>query len=203
MKIHISLVLIGILSWVSTTGAQSDSEALRHAVETSGHPSSGPSDVAVTIVEFGDFECPNCGGLFPTLQRIKQDYSSQVRFVFRQLPLRQAHPHAQKAAEASLCAYEQGHFWEFHDSMFENQHDLTVRALKRRAVEFGLDTDVFDRCLDSGRQAARIDADIDAAIEAGVTGTPTMYINGRKLVGNRGYEAIVEVIEDELARLER
>ena len=203
MKVRISLVMFGILSLVSTVGAQTDAEVARYPVETAGHPSSGPVDVPVTVVEFGDFECPNCGGLFPVLKRIKQEYSGQVRLVFRQLPLRQAHPHAQKAAEASLCAYDQGHFWEYHDSMFENQHDLTVLALKRRAVEFGLDTDVFNLCLDSGSSAARIDADIDAAIEAGVTGTPTMYINGRKLAGNRGYEAIVEVIEDELARSER
>ena len=201
MKIHVSLVLIGILSFVATAGAQSDTGSSRYVVDTSGHPSVGPADAPVTIVEFGDFECPNCGELFPTLNRIKQEYSAQVRVVFRQLPLRQPHPHAEKAAEASLCAYEQGLFWEFHDSMYENQHDLSVQALKRRGIEFGLDTDAFNSCLDSGRGRARIDADIDDAIEADVTGTPTIYINGLKLAGNKQYETLVDVIEGELERL--
>src|SRR6185503_20238629 len=100
---------------------------------TAGFPSKGPAAAPVTIVEFSDFECPYCGGLFPTLKAVEKNYAGQVRFVYRQFPLTNVHPHAQKAAEASLCANEQQRFWEFHDSMFGNQQALTVDDLKRRA----------------------------------------------------------------------
>ena len=195
------LCVVGICVWVLALplvlGAQS-TEDQRYTIETEGHPSHGPEDAPITLVEFGDFECPNCGGLYPTLKRIEEQYPTEIRFVFRQLPLRQAHPNAQKAAEASLCAYEQDRFWEFHDSMFESQHDLSVESLKGRAVDFDLDPDRFNGCLDSGRHRDRIDRDIEAAIEADVTGTPTIYINGRKLAGNRPYEVITAIIEEEL-----
>ena len=181
-------------------GFKSYLEPLRAQIATVGFPSRGPADAKVTIVEFSDFECPYCGGLFPTLKQVEKNYAQQVRIVYRQFPLANIHPHAQKAAEASLCANEQQKFWEFHDSMFSNQSELSVADLKQRAVDLKLEAQAFNQCLDSGRQAASIQADIQEGARNGVTGTPAIFINGRLLSGNQPYSEIKEIIDDELQR---
>ena len=175
-------------------------DPLRTDVATMGHPTRGPAAAPVTIVEFSDFECPYCGGLFPTLKAVEKNYAGQVRLVYRQFPLTNIHPRAQKAAEASLCANEQQRFWEFHDSMFGNQQALTVDDLKRRAVELKLNTAAFNSCLDSGKQSEPVKKDIAEGSKAGVTSTPTMFVNGRLLSGGQSYADLREVIEDELQR---
>jgi predicted DsbA family dithiol-disulfide isomerase len=181
-------------------GFQSYLEPLRASVATAGFPSKGPANAPVTIVEFSDFECPYCGGLYPTLKQVEKNYPQQVRVVYRQFPLTNIHPYAQKAAEASLCANAQKKFWEFHDSMFEKQRELSIADLKQRAVDLKLDTQEFNQCLDSGRHAAAIQADIQEGAKHGVTGTPALFINGRLLSGNQPYSEIRDVIEDELQR---
>jgi predicted DsbA family dithiol-disulfide isomerase/Skp family chaperone for outer membrane proteins len=181
-------------------GFKSYLEPLRAQVATAGFPSKGPAAALVTIVEFSDFECPYCSGLFPTLKQVEKNYAQQVRIVYRQFPLANIHPHAQKAAEASLCANEQQKFWEFHDSMFGKQSELSVPDLKQRAVDLKLDTQAFNQCLDSGRQAAAIQADIQEGARNGVTGTPALFINGRLLSGNQPYSEIKDIIDDELQR---
>ena len=181
-------------------GFRSYLEPLRASVATAGFPTKGNANAAVTIVEFSDFECPYCGGLFPTLKQVEKNYPQQVRIVYRQFPLNNLHPHAQKAAEASLCANEQKKFWEFHDSMFSNQSELSVPDLKQRAVDLKMDTQAFNQCLDSGRFAAAIQADIQEGAKHGVSGTPALFINGRLLTGNQPYAEIRDVIEDELQR---
>ena len=180
-------------------GYKSYLEPLRIPVETAG-PSLGPANAPITIVEFSDFECPFCGGLFPTLKQIEKEYGDKLRVVYRQFPLTSIHPHAEKAAEASLCALEQGKFWEFHDSMFGNQKELTVDDLKKRAVDLKLDTAKFNECIDSDRQVATIQKDTQDGSRAGVTGTPAMFVNGRFLNGNQPYQTIKDLIEDELDR---
>jgi protein-disulfide isomerase len=175
-------------------------DPLRTEVATAGYPARGPANAPVTIVEFADFECPFCGGLFPTLKLIERNYADKVRVVYRHFPLTNIHPHAQKAAEAAVCANEQGHFWEFHDSMFGNQQQLTVDDLKRRAVTMKLDTAAFNSCLDSGRAAEAVKKDAAEGAQAGVTGTPAIFINGRMLTGSQPYNEIRDVIEDELKR---
>jgi predicted DsbA family dithiol-disulfide isomerase len=181
-------------------GFKSYLEPLRTSIATDGFPSKGPDNAPVTIVEFSDFECPYCGGLYPTLKQIEKAYPQNVRIVYRQFPLTNLHPHAMKAAEASLCANEQHKFWEFHDSMFGNQRELSVADLKQRAVDMKLDTKAFNECIDSGREAAAIQADIQEGAKAGVTGTPAMFINGRLLSGNQPYADIKDVIDDEIQR---
>ena len=181
-------------------GFKSYLEPLRAQVATDGFPTQGPASAVVTIVEFSDFECPYCGGLFPTLKQVEKNYPDTVRIVYRQFPLANIHPHAQKAAEASLCAADQNKFWEFHDSMFGNQRELSVADLKQRAVDLKLDTAKFNSCLDSGEKAPVIQADIDAGSRAGVSGTPALFINGRFLSGNQPYGEIKAVIDDELQR---
>jgi len=180
-------------------GFKSFLEPLRTEIATAGHPSRGPENAPVTIVEFSDFECPFCGALFPTIKALEKNYPDTVRVVYRQFPLTNIHPYAMKAAEASLCALEQGRFWQMHDSLFGFQQDLTIASLKLRATELNLDVDAFGACLDSGRQAARIKQDMAEGAKAGVTGTPTLFVNGRVLLGNQPAE-LRTLIEDELQR---
>jgi predicted DsbA family dithiol-disulfide isomerase len=174
-------------------------DPLRTDIATAGYPSRGPANAPVTIVEFADFECPFCGGFFPTLKLVEKNYADRLRLVYRQFPLTNMHPNAQKAAEASLCANEQGRFWEFHDALFSDQSRLDVPSLKQRAQMLGLNTTAFNTCLDSGKQADAIQKDRDDARKAGVNSTPTVFINGRLLTG-RSYPEVQEIIEDELKR---
>jgi protein-disulfide isomerase len=182
-------------------GFRSLIEPERAKVATEGHPSKGPANAPITIVEFSDFECPYCNGLYPTLKRIEQTYKDNIRIVYRQFPLNAIHPNAQKAAEASLCANEQNKFWALHDAMFADQKNLTVDALKAKAASLSMNTTAFAACLDSGKYASTIRDSIAEGSGLGVDGTPAMFINGRYLGGNQPYDAIAKIIDDELLRL--
>lgn len=181
-------------------GYKSLVEPDRAKVEVQGHPSKGPTSAPVTIVEFSDFECPFCGGLFPTLRRVEETYKDKIRIVYRQFPLNNLHPHAQKAAEASLCANEQNKFWQLHDAMFTDQQNLTVEDLKSKAATLSLNATTFASCLDSGKYATNIRDSIAEGSKLGVDGTPALFINGRYLGGNQPYDVIAKIIEDELVR---
>ncbi len=174
-------------------------EPLRIPVETAGHPSRGPADAPVTIIVFSDFECPYCVSLNTTLTKVMAEDAGKVRIVFRHFPLDQIHPRAGKAAEASFCAEEQGKFWEMHDELFKDRSKLAVEDLKKKAEIIGLDAGRFDSCLSSGKYAARVKADSEAGRAAGVGSTPTMFINGRPLIGAQPYQEIVRVIDAELS----
>jgi predicted DsbA family dithiol-disulfide isomerase/Skp family chaperone for outer membrane proteins len=175
-------------------------EPVRFDITTAGFPARGPANASVTIVEFSDFQCPFCGNLYPVMKEIETKYKDTVRIVYRQFPLNSIHPFAQKAAEASLCAKDQNKFWEYHDSLFENQQALDVDALKTRAVNLQLDTTAFNQCLDSGRQADAIRKDIVEGNKVGVTGTPALYINGKPYREDTSFEALSKVIDAELQR---
>jgi protein-disulfide isomerase len=175
-------------------------EPARTTVATAGFPVLGPATAAVTIVEFSDFECPYCGGLYPTMKEIEKNYKDRIRVVYRQFPLTSIHPHAQKAAEASLCANEQGQFWQMHDAMFTDQGKLEVPDLKAKAAKLSLNATTFNACLDSGKYVAAIKNEILEGAKVGVNGTPSMFINGRFLSGDQPYDEISKIIDDELAR---
>jgi protein-disulfide isomerase len=161
-------------------------------------PSRGPKDAKVTIVEFSDFECPYCGTAHDTVEKVMNDYAGKVRLVYRQFPLN-FHPHAAKAAEASLCALDQGKFWEYHDVLFKNQKKLTPEELKTHATSVGLDGQKFGACLDSGEKKKTVEADTQAGAQAGVGGTPAFFINGIFLNGAQPLEEFKKVIDGELA----
>jgi protein-disulfide isomerase len=173
-------------------------EPIRVEVAATG-PAKGPANAPVTIVEFSDFECPFCSRLIPTLKQVEEKYGDKVRVVFRQYPL-PFHQKAQKAAEASLCAADQGKFWEFHDALFANQQALAVEQLKAKATELGMNAEQFNSCLDTSKHAAVIQADMKDGSAAGVSGTPAMFINGRFISGAVPLEQITSVIDDELKR---
>jgi len=139
----------------------------------------GPAKAPVTLVEYGDFECPYCGEAEPVIREMLADYGD-VRYVWRHLPLTDVHPHAQLAAEGSEAAAAQGKFWEMHDQLLEHQGALTADDLIGYAGELGLNADRFARDLANDAGAARIDEDIDSADLSGVSGTPTFFINGKR-----------------------
>jgi protein-disulfide isomerase len=176
-------------------------EPARLAIPVKGRPSKGPEDARVILAEFSDFQCPYCRALFPTLQKIALDYKDSVRIVYLQFPLADIHPQALKAAEASLCARDQGKFWEMHDAMFADQGNLGIEDLKRKAAVLSLEMESFGACLESGKHFADVRNDVGEGVKAGVSGTPALFINGRMLVGNQPYSEIRKVIEDELRRV--
>jgi len=161
-------------------------------------PSRGPENAKVTIVEFSDFQCPFCGRVHDTVEKVMESYPGKVRLVFRQFPL-EFHPKAPKAAEAALCANEQGQFWQYHDVLFKNQTKLEEDDLKAHAASLGLDGNKFADCLATGRMKKTIEEDQAAGKKAGVTGTPAFFINGTPLSGAQPLEAFKEVIDQELA----
>jgi protein-disulfide isomerase len=173
----------------------------RVEVAADGFPSKGPANAPVTIVEFSDFECPFCSRVVPTLDQVHEKYGEKVRLVFRQFPLHSIHPNAQKAAEASLCAHDQGKFWEMHDLMFEEQKQLTVAQLKEKARRLELDGGRFDQCLDSDRHADAVRQDLRDGMVVGVTGTPAMFVNGRFISGAVPFEQLAQIVDEELAKV--
>jgi protein-disulfide isomerase len=162
-------------------------------------PAKGPANAPVTIVEFSDFECPFCSRGKETVEKVLSAYPGKIRLVFRDYPL-PFHSKAKKAAEAALCADEQGKFWEMHDRLFSDQSKLGVDDLKASAKALSLDTAKFDSCLDSGKLASKVDENMSAGEKAGVNGTPAFFINGRLLSGAQPLEKFKEVIDEELAK---
>jgi protein-disulfide isomerase len=143
----------------------------------------GPDDAVVTLVEYGDFECPHCGQAEPAVRQLLRTYGDDVRFVFRHLPLTDVHEHALIAAEAAEAAGAQGKFWEMHDRLLTHQDQLTMPDLRSHAEALGLDFQRFTEDLESRRFTLRVMRDIESADQSGVAGTPTFFINGHRLYG--------------------
>ncbi len=158
----------------------------------------GARDAAVTVVEFGDFQCPACGALYPVMKEVKELYRDKpVRFVFRHFPLSQ-HEHARLAAEASLAAGAQDKFWEYYDLLFTNQKALARPDLESYAVRLGLNMDQFKSALDERRYGEEVQRDVSDARALGVRATPTVFINGVQYRGGFSVEELKRAIEEEL-----
>lgn len=155
----------------------------------------------VTIVEFGDFQCPFCGRVEPTLADLLKKYEGRVKLAFRDFPLSAIHVHAEVAAEASRCAESQGKFWPMHDAMYSDQSKLTEPDLIETAARLGMNRDSFAACMKSGKYKAAIQQDLAAGRNAGVTGTPTFFINGRFLEGSVPSAQFEKIIDSDLAAL--
>jgi protein-disulfide isomerase len=138
----------------------------------------GPDGARVTLVEYGDYECPHCGRAYPIVKKVQEKMGDKLRFVFRNFPLTQAHPHALHAAEAAEIAATQGKFWEMHDTLYENQNALDDESLIAYAEKIGLDVEKFTEDLQNDTFEEKVREDFMGGVESGVNGTPTFFING-------------------------
>ena len=170
----------------------------RADLSVAGEPSKGSENAAVTIVKFEDFHCSFCKQVQPTFNKLLSQYNGKVRLVHKDLPLESLHPQARQAAEAARCAHEQGKFWEYHDKLYANSPKAGTDELKSYAKEVGLNVDLFDRCLASGKYKAVVQQDLKEGAQLGLTGTPTFFINGREISGNQPLEAFEAIIDEEL-----
>ena len=151
----------------------------------------GSVSARVTLVEYGDFECPGCGQAYPVIKAVQKAFGPNLRFVFRHFPLVASHPHAAMAAEAAEAADAQGKFWAMHDRLFEHQDALEDMDLQRHARKIGLDLERFERDLRTQAYQARVREDAAAGKSCGVRGTPTLFINGVSYAGSVEREALV------------
>ncbi len=146
-------------------------------------PSIGNPDAPIVIVEFSDFQCPFCRQAFPILKQMVAKYSDQVKFVYADFPITEIHDMAIPAAHAARCANEQGKFWQYHDSLFQNQDNLSQSAFLKLAEMNDLDMQDFATCMDSQKYVQDIQDQFQLGLELGVTGTPTFFVNGRRFPG--------------------
>ncbi|MCP3724328.1 DsbA family protein [Paraburkholderia sp. CNPSo 3272] len=168
---------------------------MSHLTAPVGHADhvQGAADAPVTLVEYGDFECPYCGAMYPVIKAVQQAMGERLRFVFRQFPLASMHPHALHAAEMSEAAAAIGRFWEAHDVLYENQSALNDGALATYASHIGIRASDLKVAFE-GAYDERIQGDFDGGLRSGVNGTPTLFINGRRYDGGRDARSLLEAL---------
>ena len=154
----------------------------------------GPEDAEVTLVEYGDYECPHCGRAYPIVQQVQKHFGKRLRLVFRNFPLSEMHPHAEAAAEVAEFAGAQGKFWEMHDRLFENQARLGQALFLDLGEKLELSTIALRQALEEATFEARVRADFKGGVRSGVNGTPTFFINGHRHDGSFEFETLVSAI---------
>ena len=159
------------------------SSHLKPAVNSNDHVQ-GDTNAPIELVEYGDYQCPHCGHAYPILKRVQQKMKNSLKFVFRNFPLAEMHPDAFNAAVATEAAALQGKFWEMHDTVFENQEELSPAHLLAYAKQIGLDVNRFKTDISKEAVSAKVDSDFESGILSGVNGTPSFYINGQKYEGS-------------------
>jgi len=155
----------------------------------------GPADTPVTLVEYGDYECPYCGEAYPVVKALQERLGDQLRFAFRNFPLSQMHPHAEHAAEAAEAAGAQGKFWQMHDILYENQDALDAEDLVRYAHALRLDVPRFVKEMAAHLYAERVRDDFGSGVRSGVNGTPTFFVNGVRHDGPFDLGSLLAAIE--------
>ena len=164
---------------------------------TKGHDHiQGSVDAPYVLVEYGDYQCPYCGDAHEVVKEIQDRLGDQLCFVFRNFPLMEMHPYAEHAAEAAESAGEQGHYWEMHDLLFENQNALTDDDLAEYATELGLDAKRLVAEVQRGAHAARIQSDLRSGEKNGVNGTPTFFVNGKLFDGEPPPEELLAALSE-------
>ena len=158
----------------------------------------GPADPPLTLVEYGDYQCPYCGAAYPVVKRLQKTLGKKLRFVFRNFPLTQAHPYALIAAETAEAAALQGKFWEMHDLLFEQQALLEPDIIPTWAGRLGLDLERLGNDISQGVVEKRIQEDRQSGIRSGVNGTPTFFINGTRHDGPPDYDSLLAALESKL-----
>jgi protein-disulfide isomerase len=181
------LVLVPFILRAASTPAEID-------LTTLPHPSIGPEHAPVTMVEFSDFECPNCRRIEPELEQLRRDYGTEMRFVWVDFPL-DAHHHAMLAAEAARCAGEQGQFWPYHDALMSGRESLRASNLADLAARLGMDSAKFDSCLAARKYQGMVESDVDQGDRLGISGTPTIFINGREYLGAQSLDDLKAAID--------
>ena len=167
-------------------------------VAATGAPTIGPTNAPVKVIEFADYQCPYCKQVHPELLKLREEFPQQMVLVYEDFPL-PMHPFAEKAAEASHCADEQGKFWEYHDGLFQHSGPLDADALKSVAQSLGLDQAKFSQCLDSGKEAPTVAKGLAEGHKLGLTGTPTFFINGHMIAGATKYDALKEMVAHQIS----
>lgn len=155
----------------------------------------GSAGAPVTLVQYGDYECPYCGEAYPILKEIQARMGDRLRFVFRNFPISTSHPHAEHAAEAAEAADAQGSFWEMHDLLYERQQHLTDQDLHSYAEELGLDVERFDKEMEEHLHAPRVHEDFMSGVRSGVNGTPTFYIDGVRHDDSYEHDVLLDALE--------
>jgi protein-disulfide isomerase len=155
----------------------------------------GPESAEATLVEYGDYECPYCGQAYPIVKQVQKQFGKRLRFVFRNFPLSQMHPHAEAAAEVAEFAGAQGKFWEMHDQLYENQDRFGETLYLSLGEELGLSTTAMRQALKEGTFKARVRADFTGGVRSGVNGTPTFFINGHRHDSSFDFETLFSAIQ--------
>jgi len=163
----------------------------------------GPATATVTLVEYGDYECPYCGAAYPVVEEVQRVLGNRLRFAFRHFPLAQAHPHAEGAAEAAEAAGAQGMFWEMHGMLYTHQEALDGMHLIKYAVALGLDPSAFEHALIGRFYEKRVREDFLSGVRSGVNGTPTFFIDGFRYDGPPTFDLMLEVLAEAVAEKER
>jgi protein-disulfide isomerase len=155
----------------------------------------GPATALVTLVEYGDYECPYCGLVYPVVEALREQLGNRLQFVFRHFPLTQAHPHALPAAEAAEAAGAQGQFWEMHGTLFTHQHALDEPHLLQYAAALDLEPTRLRHALTTHAYVGRVREDFASGVRSGVNGTPSFFIEGVRYDGPRDFESFLAVLE--------
>lgn len=158
----------------------------------------GPANAPVTMVEYGDYECPHCGAAYPIVKLVLENFDDKIRFVFRHFPLSQVHPNAETAAEAAEFAGAHGRYWEMHDGIFENQDRLGLPLLFALVSALGLSEAELREALVNGTYEEKVKSDFLGGVHSGVNGTPTFFINGRRHDGSYAYPDLAAAVEANL-----
>lgn len=168
------------------------------SIRIDGEPSRGPENAPVTIVEYSDFECPYCSKAAPQIDEVMKKYAGQLRLVFKQFPLTDMHPHALVAAEASLAANAQGKFWEMYEKLFANRRKLDLVSIYALAKDLNLDMVRFTHDMESHEYVKHIQTDVAEGEKEGVSGTPTLFINGKPYRGAIEESSLTPILQDEM-----
>jgi protein-disulfide isomerase len=161
----------------------------------------GPADAPVTLLEYGEYQCPFCGAAHPVVKAVQRHLRDSLRFAFRHFPLSTIHEYAEGAAEAAEGAGAQGKFWEMHDTLFQNQPELDYESLLGYAEELGLDLERFAAEMDNHVYEPRVREDFISGVRSGVNGTPTFFINGVRHEGSFDFETMLEAIRARMTNL--
>jgi protein-disulfide isomerase len=171
---------------------------LRDPITSVDH-TQGPNNAPVTLLEYGDYQCPYCGMAYPIIKRVQRQFATKLRFVFRHFPLTEIHPYAKTAAESAECAGAHGRFWEMHDLLYENQDRLGLPLILSAVRSLGLSEQSLRDALATGAYAPKVRRDFLSGIRSGVRGTPTLFLDGQRYEGAVDYASLTAAITDRLA----